>query len=545
MSFDDYEVLIPYRTYDLIGFFMCSMLLWWGAHVMQRLLTYLELRQAIANDMFINLGAGAPYAEVLEKMAPHHMQRLRSATTDQQSLRMPPLEAPATVPSQKISVRCDPHGIAQGRLRLWLDFAVAARSKCCVQVLFGVPEAAFTQVAQQRIEGSSAVPSMPPDLPSLRGRFGRPSFPVVPVEEPAGFEMRPVRALDDQVLLSCVAQLRSAARYHTDVHTICASSDGSAVPVNFATPKMDVYDIPLDDVYASNGEPLMQGEDAGVTGGAGTEPKLRAGSEGSEGPPEESVLLTPPAVAGGRDPVTLTDFINGRGFTLQNVRGMTLQNVNDDEGEEKSVEAAPLLTGQPWFYETTRSQRSDLRIPALILVWDFGGQGEEEAPRPRQPAAYGPYVGLKKRVSEPSSVSPDAQQSRADSLGHNANDFSRSFLAVKVQFKKVGPKAEPSLQMNHSDQYLVATDAVVAVQDIFGSGNEDENEECVICFSEKCSMLLLPCRHLSVCGTCFAQIDKCPVCRTTFDGYCVLENEDAIADGAADEEKDQGADHLH
>ena len=47
-------------------------------------------------------------------------------------------------------------------------------------------------------------------------------------------------------------------------------------------------------------------------------------------------------------------------------------------------------------------------------------------------------------------------------------------------------------------------------------------EDCVICLTDHQQVLLLPCRHMCVCRSCLVKIDKCPVCRATFEEYMSL-----------------------
>ncbi|KAJ1425161.1 hypothetical protein B484DRAFT_315253, partial [Ochromonadaceae sp. CCMP2298] len=47
-------------------------------------------------------------------------------------------------------------------------------------------------------------------------------------------------------------------------------------------------------------------------------------------------------------------------------------------------------------------------------------------------------------------------------------------------------------------------------------------EDCVVCLTERREVLLLPCRHLCVCDSCLVYIDKCPVCRSTFEEYVLI-----------------------
>ena len=43
---------------------------------------------------------------------------------------------------------------------------------------------------------------------------------------------------------------------------------------------------------------------------------------------------------------------------------------------------------------------------------------------------------------------------------------------------------------------------------------QDQTKECVVCMEEDKNTVLLPCRHLCVCQTCFPNIENvCPMCR--------------------------------
>jgi hypothetical protein len=78
---------------------------------------------------------------------------------------------------------------------------------------------------------------------------------------------------------------------------------------------------------------------------------------------------------------------------------------------------------------------------------------------------------------------------------------------------------------------------------------ESEGNDCIICLSDPkevhtspalapvrpdalCleQVTLLPCRHLSVCSGCFSQIERCPVCRSTFSGYLCKQQPVAASD---------------
>lgn len=55
-----------------------------------------------------------------------------------------------------------------------------------------------------------------------------------------------------------------------------------------------------------------------------------------------------------------------------------------------------------------------------------------------------------------------------------------------------------------------------------GSDN-NADESCVVCLTDRKEVLLLPCRHCCVCSSCLPLIDKCPVCRATFNIYLMMQ----------------------
>lgn len=49
---------------------------------------------------------------------------------------------------------------------------------------------------------------------------------------------------------------------------------------------------------------------------------------------------------------------------------------------------------------------------------------------------------------------------------------------------------------------------------------------CVVCQYFPLSRALLPCRHTCVCSVCFDKLDRCPMCRSPFNSYFTIRNED-------------------
>lgn len=81
-------------------------------------------------------------------------------------------------------------------------------------------------------------------------------------------------------------------------------------------------------------------------------------------------------------------------------------------------------------------------------------------------------------------------------------------------------------------QVVVTSRDIISASKIFGFNEQGgtgggESSECTVCLTEPKDTVLLPCRHLCVCHTCFTHIDKCPVCRSLFERHVVFDGEAA------------------
>ena len=47
----------------------------------------------------------------------------------------------------------------------------------------------------------------------------------------------------------------------------------------------------------------------------------------------------------------------------------------------------------------------------------------------------------------------------------------------------------------------------------FSVYEDDTQEECLICYANKKSMIFFPCGHYYTCGECSMKVEKCPICR--------------------------------
>jgi len=84
----------------------------------------------------------------------------------------------------------------------------------------------------------------------------------------------------------------------------------------------------------------------------------------------------------------------------------------------------------------------------------------------------------------------------------------------------VSTAADVSTAAGVVEQQLVLTPAGQPLQltEVFGLDGW-ESELCVVCLTEERDTILLPCRHLCVCASCFDHLERCPVCRTGFTSF--------------------------
>ena len=98
------------------------------------------------------------------------------------------------------------------------------------------------------------------------------------------------------------------------------------------------------------------------------------------------------------------------------------------------------------------------------------------------------------------------------------------FLSIK--------KDEEVYKLHLDLQNLEKNNESFEIEQIYGIDNsgfgqaharvEDQDKECIICFTDKIDTIILPCRHMSICLECAQSLQnhkkehsrKCPVCRT-------------------------------
>jgi len=86
-----------------------------------------------------------------------------------------------------------------------------------------------------------------------------------------------------------------------------------------------------------------------------------------------------------------------------------------------------------------------------------------------------------------------------------------------------GKSSKPNLKFSLLQQYCqtLTVPQLFLARDIYGF-YDTHQPDCVICLTEPKDAILLPCRHFTVCHACLPFINKCPVCRCSFDTYMVF-----------------------
>lgn len=99
-----------------------------------------------------------------------------------------------------------------------------------------------------------------------------------------------------------------------------------------------------------------------------------------------------------------------------------------------------------------------------------------------------------------------------------------SEVTEMLTFVELQTEAESSVVTVEVMQQVVLTRGVPRkLLGIFGMEGESD-VECMVCFDRRRNVIVLPCRHCSVCLPCLRSMrdERCPLCRSTFSAYLLL-----------------------
>ncbi|CAJ1413499.1 unnamed protein product [Effrenium voratum] len=85
-------------------------------------------------------------------------------------------------------------------------------------------------------------------------------------------------------------------------------------------------------------------------------------------------------------------------------------------------------------------------------------------------------------------------------------------------------REESGLRSEVLQQLVLSAGTLHRVQGVYGFEEEDGGVECMVCYDRRRSVIVLPCRHCSVCVSCLRALrdERCPLCRSTFSAYLLL-----------------------
>lgn len=99
----------------------------------------------------------------------------------------------------------------------------------------------------------------------------------------------------------------------------------------------------------------------------------------------------------------------------------------------------------------------------------------------------------------------------------------------KKEEKTIKKKSKKELKNNFSigdiNPFYSAIDPFpTEMTDISAEHNNliEKTTTCIICLSKEANIIMYNCRHNAVCDECIKQLEKCPVCRSKFDGYIII-----------------------
>lgn len=131
-------------------------------------------------------------------------------------------------------------------------------------------------------------------------------------------------------------------------------------------------------------------------------------------------------------------------------------------------------------------------------------------------------------LSSPSKVGLEPAETKDEIVTDSPNTLPVDYKVCQATVAFYTPEAKsaleaPSLSSQVAriqfDAQLVCTEKnIVEISHLYGL--EEDGYECTICFSAIKDVILLPCRHISVCNTCRPNLQqRCPVCRGGIQSY--------------------------
>eukprot|EP00434_Breviolum_minutum_P032758 symbB.v1.2.028969.t3/scaffold3123.1/size63075/7 len=143
--------------------------------------------------------------------------------------------------------------------------------------------------------------------------------------------------------------------------------------------------------------------------------------------------------------------------------------------------------------------------------------------RKQLPAGNGQEVTI---VEDWSSISLDEEAASSERIPLIICLWTPSEVMRMLTFAEVHGAHDGDLPIEVMQQVVLTSGVARKILGIFGTeeSEEEAGNECMVCFDRRRNVIVLPCRHCSVCLSCLRSMrdERCPLCRSTFSAYLLL-----------------------
>ena len=175
----------------------------------------------------------------------------------------------------------------------------------------------------------------------------------------------------------------------------------------------------------------------------------------------------------------------------------------EKEEKEKASDWDDTTTKKGDGVQSGKSGVEDVLVTELTVL-EFQGPKREAAASPVSPRSPRVLLSFPSRPSSPSASKPPSasDQSVSSVPSSPAASFDEYLRHIRLCRQLIVP---PSC-------------AVYSLEELYGI-DASSSSDCLVCLTETKNILLLPCRHVSICHTCHKSVTRCPVCRSGIQSY--------------------------
>ena len=183
------------------------------------------------------------------------------------------------------------------------------------------------------------------------------------------------------------------------------------------------------------------------------------------------------------------------------------------EEKEKASDWEDTATKKKQTIESAQTRQDDVLVTELTVL-ELQVVKREAATSPVSPRSPRVLLSLPSRPSSPSASSVPFSSSQSVSSAQSTSpvsSFDDYLRHIQVCRQLIVPPSN----------------AVYCLEELYGA-DASSSPDCLVCLTEPKDVLLLPCRHVSICHTCHKSVTRCPVCRSSIQSYMRWLDEDQV-----------------